>query len=70
MTESCARSGGKSLSPAREAAIKTCQDCQQFDYGFCHKSNVRVSEASTCSAWETRREIDGLTVWELLAREG
>jgi hypothetical protein len=62
--------GEKTNPPIAEEATKHCLACHYFDYGTCHKEKRQVAPDSTCVSWEIRHEIDGLTVWEVLAREG
>jgi hypothetical protein len=70
MAEHRNRSGEKYNPPIASKANRLCFTCHYFDYGTCHKEIHHVAPESTCASWETRREIDGLTIWELLAREG
>jgi hypothetical protein len=70
MVESRARGDAKTTQPPADQSRKPCGSCQHFDYGLCHAAAPKPETGSGCRAWETRREVDGQTVWEILSREG
>lgn len=47
-----------------------CPTCQHHDCGVCHAPRNTQDMEGPCSAWESRREVDGWTVWDVIVREG
>lgn len=52
------------------ASPGACASCQQFDYRICHREKGLTEPDSTCPSWEARKEREGMTIWEVITREG
>jgi hypothetical protein len=58
------------IQPRQDLGRGTCPTCQHNECGVCHATDSGLAFESPCSAWESRREVDGMTVWDVIAREG
>ena len=54
----------------QEPVTGTCHTCQHNECGVCHAPRGKGGIKDPCSAWESRREVDGWSVWDVIVREG
>lgn len=57
--------------PQEERRAESCPSCQHFDCAVCHVFAKRLDiQPECCDRWQARVERDGMTIWEVITREG